>query len=166
MENRVDDFIKADMANRNDVITSIHQDGEDEPTSRLSNTAEESGIKTIPAPILEAIFERASNLLATQGNIIPKPGADDGSYVVAGTSNNVHIVNPGKGGSITCNRTCINYATKCCEHILAVAEVRGTLSELLAWFNRRKKQPTMMDMVEQRAKNCGKKTFAKEADEC
>ncbi|XP_028413858.1 uncharacterized protein LOC114536703 [Dendronephthya gigantea] len=158
MEKRLADFNKAKMDSRVDVVSPTPQDQEDEPTSRLSVTANESGITTVPQPILEAMFERASNLLAVPGKVIPKPGADDGSFVVAGLSNNIHCVNPGKGGSLSCDRSCINYATKICEHTLAVAQVRGTLSELLTWFKRRKKRPAMMEMVEQSGpKTAGRK---------
>ena len=119
---------------------------------------EDSGITTIPAPIVDAMFVRANNLLASPGSVIPKPGADDGSYIVAGSSNNVHSVNPGKGGSLSCDRTCINHANQFCEHVLAVAQAKGTLHEFIAWFKRKRKRPTMMDMVEQGGpKNAGRK---------
>lgn len=159
MTKKLMDFKKAGMNSMNDVISSIRQDLEEEPpASRLSITAEESGITTIPAPILDAMFEKASNLLASQGSVIPKPGASDESFIVAGTSNNVHSVSPGKGGCLSCDRTCINHATKICEHVLAVAQVKGTLNEFITWFKRKRKRPTMMDMVEQRGpKNAGKK---------
>ena len=106
------------------------------------------------------MFEKASKLLATKGNVILKPGADDASFIVAGRSNNVHSVTPGKGGSLTCDKTCTNHATKICEHILAVAQVKGILPPLISWFKRNKRRPTMMGMVEQNGpKSGGKKPW-------
>lgn len=50
----------------------------------MSINAERSGITTIPQPILNAMFEKAGNILSSPGNIIVKPGATDGSFVVTG----------------------------------------------------------------------------------
>ena len=63
-------------------------------------TALESGITTIPMPILETMFDKANRLLELPENIIPKPGGTDGSYIVPGHSNTIHIVTPEKGGSL------------------------------------------------------------------
>ena len=104
------------------------------------------------------MFEKALKLLATKGNVIPKPGADDASFIVAGRSNNVHSVSPSKGGSLMCDKTRINHATKICEHVLAVAQVKGILPESISWFKRNKKRPTKMGMIEQNGrKSTGKK---------
>ena len=123
--------------------------GEEASAVHLSITAEESGINSISLPILESLFERASNLLGDPGNVILKPGAVDGSFIVAGTCNKIHNVQPGKGGSMSCDHNCTNFSLKICEHILAVAQVKGVLKEFLAWFKGRRKRATMMDMVEQ-----------------
>ena len=60
----------------------------------------------------------------------PKPGATDGSFIVAGYGNTIHVVTPGKGGSLKCDRACVNFSTSVCEHVLAVAQVRGTFKEV------------------------------------
>ncbi len=53
---------------------------------------------------------------------------------------------------------CINYATKICEHVLAVAQLRGTLDEFVAWFKQKKNKLVMMEMAEERGpKNVGRK---------
>ena len=61
-------------------------------------------------------------------------------------SNKIHIVTPGKGGSIKCDQSCINSSTKICEHVLAVAQVRGTINEFLAYYKRSKQGPNLLEM--------------------
>lgn len=78
---------------------------------------------------------------------MPKPGATDGSFVVAGTSNKLHVVTPGKGGSLKCDCSCVDSSRKMCEHTLAVAQVSGKLQEFLAWYKRSRKGPKMIDMA-------------------
>ena len=51
----------------------------------LSIIAKENDISTIPTTIVKATFERASNLVATPGSVILEPGAEYGSFIVAGT---------------------------------------------------------------------------------
>ena len=113
----------------------------------LPTTALESGITTIPMPILERRFDKANRLLELPENIIPKPGATDGSYIVPGHSNTIHIVTPGKGVSLKCDRSCVNVPTRICEHILAVAQTQGSLNEFFAWYKRSKRGPRLLDMA-------------------
>ena len=116
------------------------------PTKRLPFSAAKSGITTIPLPILDSMFERANRLLEFPENVISKPGATDGSFIVAGHSNKIHIVTPGKGGSIKCDRSCVNSSTKICEHVLAVAQVRVTINEFLAYYKSSKRGPNLSQM--------------------
>ena len=114
---------------------------------RLPITALESGITAVPMPILETMFDKANRLLELPENIIPKPGGTDGSYIVPGHSNTIHIVTPGKGGSLKCDRSCVNVSTRICEHILAVAQTQGSLNEFFAWYKRSKRGPRLLDMA-------------------
>jgi hypothetical protein len=124
--------------------------------NQLPLSAAECGITTIPIAILDAMFDKAKKLLNSPANVIPKPGATDGSFIVH--SNNIHIVTPGKGGSLKCDRSCINSSTKICEHILAVAIVCGTFNEFLLWYKRSKQGPRMLEMTLGGApKSAGKK---------
>eukprot|EP00794_Sanderia_malayensis_P019782 gene19782-21720_t len=50
---------------------------------KLSITASESGIKTIPPNILESMFTNPNQLLKKPGFVMPTPGANIGSFVVA-----------------------------------------------------------------------------------
>ena len=110
-------------------------------------TASDSGVTTVPMPILSAMFEKANRLLQTPSNVIPKPGASNGSFIVVGHGNTIHSVTPGKGGCLKCDRTCVNSSTRICEHVLAVAQVRGTLQEFLSWFRRSKRGPNALEMA-------------------
>ena len=115
-------------------------------TKRLPISAARSGITTITLPILDSMLERASHLLESPENLISKPGATDGSFIVAGYSNKIHIVTPGRGGSIKGDRSCINSSTKICEHVLAVAHVRGTSNKFLAYYKRSKREQNLLQM--------------------
>ena len=153
LRKKVLEFKKASMNDMRDILSPVELETQESgsPVQQLglNITARESGINTIPMTILESIFERASNLIAKPGSVIPKPGADDGSFIVAGTCNKIHCVTPGKGGSLSCDRSCVNVSTKICEHVLAVAQKKEMLDEFISWFRKRRKRGSMMDMVEQ-----------------
>ena len=125
---------------------------------KMSMTALSCGITSIPMPVLQTLFEKAKQLLSKKGHIVPQPGASNGAYIVAGHSNKIYIVTPGKGGSLACDRACPNHSTKLCEHILAVAEVHGSLKELIAWYKRSKKGPSLTNLAVQGGpKSAGRK---------
>ena len=48
--------------------------------------------------------------------------------------NRVFTVTTGQGGNLHCEKACTNKTTRICEHVLAVAEKKGTLEEFLNWF--------------------------------
>ena len=159
---KVVEFKKASMNDMRDILCPVELETQESvsPVQQLglNITAKESGISTIPMTILESIFERASNLISTTGSVIPKLGADDGSFIVAGTCNKIHYVTPGKGGCLSCDRSCVNVSTMICEHVLAVVQKKEMLNEFITRFNKRRKRVSMMDMVEQGGpKTVGKK---------
>lgn len=122
-------------------------------------TASTCGITTVPMPILTAMFDKANHLLQMSSNVVSKPGASDGSFIVAGHGSTIHIVTPGKGASLRCDRACVNCSTNICEHVLAVAQVRGTFQEFLNWYRASKKGPKFVEMaLGTGPKNAGKKT--------
>ena len=127
-------------------------------TLKLSIAPENSGIKTVPMPVLQIMFEKAKYLLQKKGLVVPKPGATDGSYIVAGNANNVYTVTPGKGNSLKCDRARVNAKSKICEHVLAVAEDIGVMSEFLKWFTSSKSGPSFSSIALVTTKqNVGKK---------
>ena len=141
-------FLNAGICDKKDPIEDLVS-ATVTPTSAPSAAinAVNSGITTVPIAILEAMFEKATKLLASPGNVIPKPGATDGSFIVAGVCNKIHVVKPGKGGSLVCDRFCVNNSTKICEHTIAVAQFTDKFHEFLAWYKRSKRGPRMVDMA-------------------
>ena len=84
------------------------------------------------------MFEKDASLNQIDGLVIPKPGSFDGSYVATGTCNINFFVTSGKGRSFKCDRTCINNATKICEHVIVVAEKCSNLPYFVQGFTRSK----------------------------
>ena len=126
-------------------------------TLKLSIAPENSGIKTVPMPVLQIMFEKAKCLSQTKCLVVPKPGATDGSYIVAGNANNAYAVTTGKGNSLQCDRACLNAKSKICEHVLAVAEHIGLLYKFLKWFTSSKSGPSFPSIALVTAKqNVGK----------
>ena len=160
MKKKLSLYLKAGMKEKKNVMAEVPEDENEEKrsVSEFEMAVRSSNILNVPGPILDGMISKAGDLLSSPANVIQTPGATDGSYVVAGSANKIHSVKPGRGGSWTCDRTCINRSTKICEHTLAVAHVSGTLKEFLIWFGRTRKRPNMMGMVEDGGpKSAGKK---------
>ena len=99
--------------------------------SAFSVTVTESGITKPAIVILATMFEKANELLRQEDLIVKMPGAEDGSYIVAGHTNQIYCVTPDKGGSFKCDQNCVNATTKICEHTIAVAEKYGKLADFI-----------------------------------
>ena len=70
---------------------------------------------------------------------------------------------PGKGNSLKTDRACADAKSKICEHVLAVAEHIGVLSEFLKWFTSSKSGPSFSSIALVTAKqNVGKKGSKRE----
>ena len=145
---KLSEYLMTGMDGKEDVLLKGTANQTETPsTSASSITARESGIATVPIAILEALFDKAATLVSTPGSVVPKPGASDGSFMVAGVSNKVHSVTPGKGGSLSCDNNCVNRSTKICEHTLAVGQLNGTLQEFITWYKRSKRGPNITNMA-------------------
>ena len=113
------------------------------------------------------MFEKAKCLLQKKGLVVPNPGATDGSYIIAGSINNVYTVIPEKVNSLKCDRASINAKLKICEHVLAAAEHIGALSNFLKWFTLSKSGPSFPSMASVIDKqNVGKKGSKKKKVTC
>ena len=98
----------------------------------------------------ESRSELAKNsncLLQKKGLVVSTTGATDGSYIVAGSTNNVYTVTPRKGNSLKCERTCINAKSKIRYDVLATAERIGVWSKFLKWFTSSKSGPSFSSMA-------------------
>ena len=58
----------------------------------------DSGLNTAPLSVLERMFEKAKSLVRNDGLVLEKPGATDGSYIVAGSADRIFCVSFVKGG--------------------------------------------------------------------
>ena len=106
--------------------------------NNLSMSPKDSGMNTVPLSVLETMFEKVKSLVRNDGLVLEKPGATDGSYIVAGSANRFFCVSPWKGRSFKRYRSCINSRLKICEHVIAVAEKSGKLQQFVEWFRRSK----------------------------
>lgn len=70
---------------------------------------------------------------------------------------------PGKGNTLSCDRTYANFSLKICEHVRF--QVKGMHKEFLAWFKKRKKRAMMMGVVEQSGPKSAGKNHPPEKDE-
>ena len=135
--NKVKEFQKADMRSRKDYVTITAP--ATPQCSAFSVTVTESGITTPAIVILTAMFEKANELLRQEDLIVKMPGAEDGSYIVAGHTNQIYCVTPDKGEFFKCDQNCVSATTKICEHTIAVAEKKyGKLADFITWCKRSK----------------------------
>ena len=90
--------------------------------------------------------------------MVPTQGASNNSFIVAGHDNTTHTVTPGKGGSLKCDRACVNFSTNICKHVLAAEQVRDSFQEFLSWYKLSKKGPQLLEIaLGSCPKNVGKK---------
>ena len=143
--NKVKGFQKADMRSRKDnlMITAPATP----QCSAFSVTVTESGITKPAIVILATMFEKANELLWQEDLIVKMPGAEDGSYIVAGHTNQIYCVTPGKGGYFKCNQNCVNATTEICVHTIAVEEKYGKLANFITWYKRSKSGASIVKMA-------------------
>ena len=104
----------------------------------------------IPLNCLEGIWSKAAELLKTEGAIVSAPGVgSDAKYVLSYSGQRPHLVVPKRGGTFACDQDCPNWkALNICAHSVAVAELCGKLSEVVAWFKKAKKAPNLTQFAE------------------
>ena len=108
------------------------------PSSRLSVSAEDSGIDIIPLVTLSATWVKADQLLSAENAITAAPGKDKKARMVLSYTSVVpHLVQSRSGGQYICDDSCLHWkSAKICSHTLAVAEVNHELPEFLHWYSR------------------------------
>ncbi len=156
---KIANFLKADVSSAREPSIECDSAPEDiTSNNNLTMSAKDSGITSIPLPILQTLFEKAKHLLSTPELIVKQPGATNGSYIVAGHSNRSYCVTPAQGGSLKCDLRCKDHGTGICEHTIAVAAKRNTLNQFICWFKRRRKSASITDLALQGGlKTVGKK---------
>ena len=109
--------------------------------------------------VLKSFYHQAHILLSTTGLVIPMPGATDGSYIVAGVSNSIHIVFPGKGSALHCDKACLNRSPWICAHVLQLPKSESPiLLQQVQNFQSRHQfhQPTRQEVHQRQAKSQAK----------
>lgn len=113
----------------------------------LSMDIDEVALKVnLPLPCLSGIWQKAESLHNSTVNIVPAPGHPSDARMVASQSGQrPHLVLPvakAKGGSYKCDSDCLNYKSLgLCSHVVAVANLNGSLPQLISVFCKTKKRP-------------------------
>ena len=106
----------------------------------LSVTVEEfhSGVSKIPVASIKGIWRKAEELLTQKNAIISAPGFENGSkMVLSKDGKRPHLVQVGKGGSISCDSECQNWKSlSVCSHCVAVAHCNDSLREFADFYRK------------------------------
>ena len=104
---------------------------------------------SIPQLVLESIWKKASELIATPNAIASAPGLDLKSRTVMSYSGKrPHLVSAKKTGQYICDKACGNWnSLSLCSHTVAVAETNGELHKFVSWLIKAKKKPSVTKLV-------------------
>ena len=94
------------------------------------------------------MFEKANEFLRHEDIIVKKPGAEDGSYIVAGHTNQIYCATPGKVGSFKSDPNCVNASIRnYASTPQPVAEKYAKLPEFITWYKRSKFSASITKMA-------------------
>ena len=154
--NIVEQFDKATLKSRHSLPftqtvtaqvpgTSRALDDMQSTTTRLSVSAEDSGVTKLTLTTLQQMWEKAEELLSTHNAITPAPGSDSRAKMVMSYSSSMpHLVQRSSNGQYRCDEKCIGWiSSKICSHSIAVAEVNGDLCSFLQWYNTSGTEPNI-----------------------
>ena len=104
---------------------------------------------SIPTPVLQGIWDKATELINAPQKIAPAPGCSMNSRMVESKSGSrPHLVTGGKGNKFSCDGDCANYkAFGICSHVVAVANVTDLLPAFLNTFQKQKKVPNLTNLA-------------------
>lgn len=88
----------------------------------------------IPQNCLEGIWNKAKQLIQTEGAIVSAPGQPpEARMVMSYGGKTPHMVVPKKGGDFSCDSTCCNWKSiGICSHSVAVATVNKQLEQFIS----------------------------------
>jgi hypothetical protein len=100
---------------------------------KISISLEDTGL---PKNIFQNIWEKASEILEKDNNVVQAPGDEKSAMLVVSKSGKMpHYVEIFQSGKIEC--PCDGYKSKkMCSHAIAVAEKSGLLSKYLRWYEK------------------------------
>ena len=111
----------------------------------LTVSPEECGIQTVAFETLHSMWVKAEECLNSESDIIPAPGSNKKSMMVASRSSNIpHFVSAGANGQYSCDNNCLQWkSSRICSHTLAVAEKNSDLLVFLQWYNSTNQEPNI-----------------------
>lgn len=122
-----------------DIKEREEQQSSNATSSNASNASLSADITVLstsinlPVHALEAISEKAKELMVTDGAMLA-PGQDaDARMVLSRTGKRPHLVVPKKKGGYACNSGCPQYVLSgICSHVVAAAENCGKLASVIS----------------------------------
>ena len=104
---------------------------------------------SIPEPVLDGVWKKATNLLTSTNAIAKAPGSDEKAHsVISSSGNPPHMVTLRKNGQYVCDKSCANRnSLRICSHTVAVAELNRDLSQFVSWLIKAKKRPSLTKLV-------------------
>ena len=135
-----DELAVSDDVDDDDVIATPAD--ETLPSPSLSVSCNEFNLSSA---LYGAMWEKAARLLQVTGSIVRAPLSDKSWSVVSKSNARPNFVAKGKGNSLTCDCTG-NREKGLCSHVLAVADLLGTLQPMLAAFIRSRKGPKLTNL--------------------
>ena len=98
---------------------------------------------TVPLPCLQGVWKKATELISSSSSIAAAPGqVSEARMVESRGGQRPHLVVPCKRGIFKCDNDCLNYKSiGICSHVVAVAHLSGSLSQLISAFTKYKKKP-------------------------
>ena len=103
--------------------------------ANLSLSAENSGIASVPMPVLQKIFKRASSILG-EGRVIAVPRKED-EFLVSSDSRSYIVSRKSKGAMHCDKKTCSSFGMfGICSHCVAAAEHKGCLASCISFFKK------------------------------
>jgi hypothetical protein len=108
----------------------------------------QSGLN-IPLPSVQAIWNKAAELISQPNLIVAAPGhGTESKIVLSRTGKRPHLVTCGKNGRYSCDGDCPNWKSLgICSHSVAVAQVNGSLKEFCDHYRKSKRLPSMSQLL-------------------
>ena len=108
----------------------------------------QSGLN-IPLPSVQAIWNKAAELIAQPNSIVAPPGCStESKMVMSRKGKRPHMVTCGKNGRVSCDSDCPNWKSlKICSHCVAVAHVNDSLQAFCDQYRKSKHLPSISQLL-------------------
>ena len=108
----------------------------------------QSGLN-IPLPSVQAIWNKAAELVSQPNSIVAAPGhGTESKMVMSRRGKRPHLVTCGKNGRYSYDSDCPNWKSLgICSHSVAVAHVNNSLQEFCDYYRKLKRLPSMSQLL-------------------